>query len=256
MGQVGLPSTNSGLREGNGGFSLNSLPTGDNPITAKFPNYLWPEAIKDGTKLTALNAGIQGADALPAPIKMMINYGNNMPANQNGDINFTTDILRDDSLCEFIVCYDVVMTDSAKYAATWELPEGDVIYPIPVYVPGFDGPDANTDEYPMQFTGYHTKAHTHSSYANNQIIQDAHRHNIWINPLDAAARNIETGDMVRVFNDHGEILIEAKVTDRIMPSVGAIPQGIWHDADMDGDRVDKGGCINTLTSRHCTLEIM
>ena len=67
VGQVGLPSTNSGLREGNGGFSLNSLPTGDNPITAKFPNYLWPEAIKDGTKLTALNAGIQGADALPAP---------------------------------------------------------------------------------------------------------------------------------------------------------------------------------------------
>lgn len=389
VGQVGLPSTNSGLREGNGGFSLNSLPTGDNPITAKFPNYLWPEAIKDGTKLTALNAGIQGADALPAPIKMMINYGNNMPANQNGDINFTTDILRDDSLCEFIVCYDVVMTDSAKYAdiilpdltpqetwtlstqgenndtqgiwfgqptasakferrevyevcadladrlgvkdaytdggktredwcrelyeefraenpdaptweeglaagiykkdievdnatdpfiedpaanpletatgkiqiyspelaeyaATWELQEGDVICPIPIYVPGFDGPDSNTEEHPLQFTGYHTKAHTHSSYANNQIIQDAHRHNVWINPLDAAERNIETGDMVRVFNDHGEILIEAKVTDRIMPGVGAIPQGMWHDADMDGDRVDKGGCINTLTSRHCT----
>ena len=78
------------------------------------------------------------------------------------------------------------------------------------------------------------------------------RHNVWINPLDAAERNIETGDMVRVFNDHGEILIEAKVTDRIMPGVGAIPQGMWHDADMDGDRVDKGGCINTLTSRHCT----
>ncbi len=115
VGQVGLPSTNSGLREGNGGFSLNSLPTGDNPITAKFPNYLGPRPSRTA-QLTALNAGIQGADALPAPIKMMINYGNNMPANQNGDINFTTDILRDDSLCEFIVCYDVVMTDSAKYA--------------------------------------------------------------------------------------------------------------------------------------------
>ena len=91
-------------------------------------------------------------------------------------------------------------------------------------MPGFDGPDSNTEEYPLQFTGYHTKAHTHSSYANNQIIQDAHRHNVWINPLDAAERNIKTGDTVRVFNDHGEILIEAKVTDRIMPGVGAIPQ--------------------------------
>ena len=63
---------------------------------------------------------------------------------------------------------------------------------------------------------------------------------------------VQTRFLVRVFNDHGEILIEAKVTDRIMPGVGAIPQGMWHDADMDGDRVDKGGCINTLTSRHCT----
>ena len=93
---------------------------------------------------------------------------------------------------------------------------------------------------------------THSSYANNQIIQDAHRHNVWINPLDAAERNIKTGDMVRVFNDHGEILIEAKVTERIMPGVIAMGEGAWHTADMDGDRVDKGGCINTLTSRHCT----
>lgn len=389
VGQVGKPSTNSGLREGNGGFELPSLPTGDNPIEVKFPNYLWPEAIRDGQKLTALNAGIKGGDALPAPIKMMINYGNNMPANQNGDINTTTDILRDESLCEFIVCYDVVMTDSANYAdiilpdltpqetwtlstqgenndskgiwfgqpttsakferrevyevcaalaerlgvadeytdggktredwcralyeewraenpqaptweeglamgiykedievendtdpfiedpeanpletatgkiqvyapelaemaATWELPEGDVIMPIPAYVPGFNGPDAATEAYPLHFTGYHTKAHTHSSYANNQIIQDAHRHNVWVNPLDAEERGIKNGDTVRVFNEQGEILIEARVTDRIMPGVAAIPQGSWHSADMNGDRVDKGGCINTLTSRHCT----
>ena len=46
VGQVGKPGTNSGMREGNGGFGLPSLPTGDNPIEAKFPNYLWPEAIK------------------------------------------------------------------------------------------------------------------------------------------------------------------------------------------------------------------
>ena len=41
----------------------------------------------------------------------------------------------------------------AEYAATWELQEGDVICPIPIYVPGFDGPDSNTEEYPLQFTG-------------------------------------------------------------------------------------------------------
>ena len=389
VGQVGKPGTNSGMREGNGGFGLPSLPTGDNPIEAKFPNYLWPEAIKFGTEMTATKDGIKNADALPAPVKFLVNYGNNMPANQNGDINYTTDVLKDESLCEFILCYDVVMTDSAKYAdiilpdltpqetwtlstqgenndtkgiwfgqpttepkferrevyevcadlaerlgvydeytnggmtredwckqlyeefreenpqaptweeglaaglykedtevsndnepfiddpeanpletatgkiqvyspelaelaATWQIAEGDVISPIPQYVPGFNGPDANTEEYPLQITGYHTKAHTHSSYANNQIIQDAHHHNVWINPLDADPRGIKNGDEVRVFNDQGEIRIEARVTNRVMPGVAAIPQGMWHDADMDGDRIDKGGCINTLTSRHCT----
>ena len=63
---------------------------------------------------------------------------------------------------------------------------------------------------------------------------------------------VSGGDEVRVFNDQGEIRIEARVTNRVMPGVAAIPQGMWHDADMDGDRIDKGGCINTLTSRHCT----
>jgi Tat-targeted selenate reductase subunit YnfE len=25
-------------------------------------------------------------------------------------------------------------------------------------------------------------------------------------------------------------------------------QGAWHDASMDGDRIDRGACINTLTT--------
>ena len=121
-----------------------------------------------------------------------------------------------------------LLPELAEYAATWELQEATSSAPSRFYVPGFDGPDSNTEEYRCSSPATIPKAHTHSSYANNQIIQDAHRHNVWINPLDAAERNIETGDMVRVFNDHGEeILIEAKVTDRIMPGVGAIPQGMW-----------------------------
>ena len=50
-----------------------------------------------------------------------------------------------------------------------------------------------------------------------------------------------------MFNDRGEIRIEAKVTPRVIPGTVAIPQGMWHDADMNGDRIDHGGNINTLT---------
>jgi Tat-targeted selenate reductase subunit YnfE len=116
VGQVGKPGTNSGAREGNSALSMPCLPAGDNPIQVKFPNYLWVEAIQDGPSLTSKNAGIMNADKLPTSIKLLINYGNNMPANQNGDINYTAKVLQDESLCEFILCYDVMMTPSAKFA--------------------------------------------------------------------------------------------------------------------------------------------
>ena len=116
VGQVGKPGTTSGGTIGNDDIGLNSLPTGDNPIKTKFPNFLWPEAIRDGAKLTATNAGIQNAEGLKTGIKFLVNYGNNMMANQNADINFTTDILRDESLCEFILQYDVAWTASCNWA--------------------------------------------------------------------------------------------------------------------------------------------
>ena len=60
---------------------------------------------------------------------------------------------------------------------------------------------------------------------------------------------IKNGDLVRVFNPRGELRIPAKVTPRIMPGVAAMGQGAWHDANMDGDRIDRGACINTLTTQ-------
>jgi Tat-targeted selenate reductase subunit YnfE len=33
-----------------------------------------------------------------------------------------------------------------------------------------------------------------------------------------------------------------------MPGVSAMGQGAWHDANMAGDRIDHGACMNTLTT--------
>ena len=73
---------------------------------------------------------------------------------------------------------------------------------------------------------------------------------MWINTIDAEKLGIENGETVSVFNEHGEVHIQAKVTPRIIPGSLAISQGAWRDADMNGDRIDKGGCINTLTNMH------
>ncbi|MBD1025033.1 hypothetical protein HA403_11420 [Klebsiella pneumoniae] len=59
---------------------------------------------------------------------------------------------------------------------------------------------------------------------------------------------LKNGDMVRVFNQRGEVRLPAKVTPRIMPGVSAMGQGAWHDANMTGDRIDHGACMNTLTT--------
>ena len=56
------------------------------------------------------------------------------------------------------------------------------------------------------------------------------------------------GDKVAVKSPAGEIRIEAKVTPRIVPGTIGIPQGAWHKANMSGDRVDEGACVNTLTT--------
>lgn len=43
--------------------------------------------------------------------------------------------------------------------------------------------------------------------------------------MDAQRRGINNGDKVRIFNDRGEVHIEAKVTPRMMPGVVALGEG-------------------------------
>lgn len=137
--------------------------------------------------------------------------------------------------------------------AAFELGEGEIISPLPVYAPPYFEPGtADADRFPLQLIGYHHRSRAHSSYGSLDVIRERARHQLWINPLDARPRGVEDGDEVEVSTAFGRLLIEAKVTERIMPGVIAMGEGAWHTADMGGDRLDRGGCINTLTSSHPT----
>ncbi|MBJ7221306.1 MULTISPECIES: DMSO/selenate family reductase complex A subunit [unclassified Brenneria] len=136
----------------------------------------------------------------------------------------------------------------AKLAGEWILPAGDKISPIPEFCPARESHlnKTLTAKYPLQLSGFHTKGHTHSTYSNVSQLHEAAPDEVWINPLDAAPRNLKSGDRVRIFNDRGIVEIACKVTDRILPGVAAMPQGAWTRINSEG--VDIGGCINTLTT--------
>ena len=115
-GQVGLPGTNSGAREGDSYGIDTGLPTGKNPIGKSFPIFLWPRAVKDAKGMTALNAGVRGCDRLEHNIKFIWNTQSNTLINQHGGINQLRPILEDETKVETIVCVDTQMTPSAMFA--------------------------------------------------------------------------------------------------------------------------------------------
>jgi trimethylamine-N-oxide reductase (cytochrome c) len=70
-----------------------------------------------------------------------------------------------------------------------------------------------------------------------------------INPRDATARGIKDGDVVRVFNDRGQLLAGAMLTEDIRPGVIRVNEGGWFDP-LEPDKVGslcKYGDVNTLT---------
>jgi anaerobic dimethyl sulfoxide reductase subunit A len=116
----------------------------------------------------------------------------------------------------------------AKYMETWE----SINDPLAI-------------KYPLQLTTPHLKRRAHSQFDNLPWLRDMQTQAVSINRLDAEPRGIRDGDTVRVFNDRGEMIVPARVTERIMPGVVAVPQGAWYTPDENG--VDRGGCANVLT---------
>ncbi len=69
----------------------------------------------------------------------------------------------------------------------------------------------------------------------------------WIHPSDALPRGIANGDVIRIHNERGAVLVGAVVTERIIPSALGIEHGARMDlAMLEGKLIDRGGCINLI----------
>ena len=115
-----------------------------------------------------------------------------------------------------------------KYSETWESRN-----------------DSLAGKYPIQLITNHAKGRAQAQFDNIPWLRELIPQAIIISATDASARGIDDGDMVRVFNDRGKVIVPARVTNRIMPGVAILPSGAWYDPDEEG--VDRGGCANVLT---------
>ncbi|WP_074433025.1 DMSO/selenate family reductase complex A subunit [Neobacillus dielmonensis] len=135
--------------------------------------------------------------------------------------------------------------------ALWDMNQHDEIPAIGRYISSWEGPeDPLTNKYPLQLTSWHYKRRCHSTYDNQEWLDEAAKQEMWMNPKDAEQRGIKNGDRVQVFNDRGLLVIDVKVTPRITPGVCAIPQGGWYSPDKNG--IDQRGAVNVLTSQRPT----
>ncbi len=380
-GNVGISggwASGLGLQAPDGGPFWLVFPVGSNPVKAMIPSFLWTEAVLRGKDMGPED-GVVGTQRLDNNIKLLYVVASNCLINQHANINRTAEILRDESLVEFIVVHEQFMTPTARFAdivlpvctqfETWGLEDGwkygdEVILmpkiveplpetksdyaicaelskrlglyekytegrdekewvewlldryrqtrfpdlpsldelleknigvwvkpvtrpavafedfrrdpqkhplptpsgkieifskrlfglkkpqevpPIPKYIQEWESPfGPEAEHYPLQAIGHHYLSRVHSTHDNVDWLREAWPQRVFINPVDAEVRGIKTGQLVKVFNARGVLVLPCRVTLRIRPGVVAIPQGAWWQPDEWG--VDRGGNINVLTS--------
>jgi trimethylamine-N-oxide reductase (cytochrome c) len=90
----------------------------------------------------------------------------------------------------------------------------------------------------------------HSQMGNSERLRDLYmvqgREPVRINAEDAAARGIEDGDLVELYNERGTVIAGAVVSDEIMPGVVSIYEGGWPQLDSKGRC--NSGLVNFITS--------
>ncbi|PKF76642.1 trimethylamine-N-oxide reductase TorA [Vibrio sp. vnigr-6D03] len=117
-----------------------------------------------------------------------------------------------------------------------------------------------SDKHPYWLQSCHPDKRLHSQMCESEEFRSTYavqgREPVYINPVDAKAKGIKDGDLVRVFNDRGQLMAGAVVTDSYPQGVIRIEEGAWY-----GPLNEKEGAIctygdpNTLTQDIPTSEL-
>lgn len=107
-------------------------------------------------------------------------------------------------------------------------------------------------QYPLWMQSAHPDNRLHSQGCEATKMRESYaiadREPVFISPEDAAQRGIKHGDLVRVYNDRGQLLAGANVNPNFPPGVVRIFEGAWYSPlDESIGALDTYGDPNTLT---------
>ncbi len=108
----------------------------------------------------------------------------------------------------------------------------------------------NAEAEQLQVLSAHPAHRLHSQLNYSSLREQyavAGREPVTLHPIDANARGISDGDLVRVWNQRGQVLAGAVVSEGIKPGVICIHQGAWPDLERDEGGICKNGAVNVLT---------
>lgn len=110
------------------------------------------------------------------------------------------------------------------------------ISPLPEYT-GINYTE-EAKKFPLQFITPNTGSRIHSQFGNLKIIKETNPEPVVrISPVDASSRNIRTGQKVKVYNQTGELISIAEISNRIPSGLIVLPNGTW---------LNEGGGVNQL----------
>ena len=110
----------------------------------------------------------------------------------------------------------------------------------------------NSERYPFWMQSVHPDKRLHSQLCEAKNLRDTYsvkgREPFYMNPQDAAKLGIQDGDLVRVYNERGQVLVGAVLSDNFPTGVVRLQEGAWFSPlDEKVGSIDTYGCPNTLT---------
>jgi biotin/methionine sulfoxide reductase len=105
----------------------------------------------------------------------------------------------------------------------------------PAWLPPVDGAGSpEAARFPLQLVANQPATRLHSQLdfgATSLAAKIAGREPVRIHPADAAARGINGGDIVRIYNERGACLAGAVLSDALRPGVVQLSTGAWYDPE-------------------------